>query len=77
MLRRDLGLELRAEEPAGEVRHVLTHRVLEIAAARVEAAGEPRPAGSYTAAGWFDPAEPGVGLSALARRLLALLPAAG
>ena len=61
----------------GRVTHVLTHRRMEVlvaAASRAAgtAAGEAL-AAPYEKAAWLDPAEPGVGVSTLARKVIGVL----
>jgi len=54
--------------PAGVARHVMTHRVIEAELWLGVPRGAPR---ARAGARWVDPAAPGVGLSAFARRALA------
>lgn len=69
---RALGLTARLEPHGAVLRHVITHRRIEAEVWRGRVTGRAR-----AAARWVDPARPGVPLSALGRRALALAEAAG
>jgi A/G-specific adenine glycosylase len=76
-LQEQLGLTLHVEHLVGQVVHVFTHRRLSVsvyAARRV--VGDPSPCEAYDRIGWFtlEEAEQ-LGLSTLARKLMALEPA--
>ena len=65
-----LGMTAQSWEAEGTLRHVLTHRILEVSRFAVKAAGEPH-GGSYSRYIWAAPEEVGsLGLSTLARKVL-------
>lgn len=72
-----LGLRLGAGglTNAGQVTHVLTHRRMVITVAVGRRTPRPKPSASlgapYEKSAWLDPASPGVGVSTLARKVLA------
>ncbi len=58
----------------GRVRHILTHRRLEVTVARADVAApwrsRARPSAPYEKAAWLDPDEVDIGISKLARKIL-------
>ena len=65
------GFQVRVTAGLGEVVHVFTHRRLACSVYALEGEGTPRPGGPYDEVRWLaDPEQ--VGLSALARRILAM-----
>jgi A/G-specific adenine glycosylase len=69
-----LGVPTASLEPRGRVKHVLSHRVFDVAVARAEAPRATRrraPRERYDALGWLDPSDATVGISTLARKILA------
>jgi A/G-specific adenine glycosylase len=72
----ECGVDLRASlQPAGQVRHILTHRTLDVIVARAVAPSRWRPkkpaSPPYERTAWFDPEDAQVGISTLARKVLA------
>jgi len=66
----EMGLAVRDLRSVGRIRHVLTHRVLEVDCYTVDVEGSPQ-CHTYEAAVWADPRQlSDIGLSTLARRAL-------
>ena len=76
LLAEKLGLAVTVERRLGAVQHTLTHMRLQVEVLEASAVGEPEPSG-YTAVVWADPddadALDGLGLSTLARKVLAVV----
>lgn len=71
-----VGIDVEVAEELGTVVHVFTHRKLTLRVYRVRADAGRRIGGdgSYEELGWFPRRSPGVGLSRLAEKVLALAP---
>ncbi len=67
-----VGGKLGSARRLGEVEHVFTHRRLKVTVFAVDEATTGRGNGSYEELGWFPQHAPGVGLSRLAEKVLAL-----
>ena len=69
-----LHLVIQPGRALGTVRHVFTHRRLDLMVFHVTSDGTPEIGDYYTALAWVDPQDPGqLGLSTLARKALALV----
>jgi len=69
----EMSLHITRTEPMGSIRHVLTHRILDVTVFSVQVSGQPQ-RGPYQRTLWWNPAEPTepIGLSTLAKRVLAI-----
>lgn len=69
-----LNMGIQPGRALGSVRHIFTHRRLDLAVIAVSSDDTPMLADYYTALAWVDPRDPGpLGLSTLASKALALL----